>query len=1626
MKFFLTLLILNLISSSIALDCQIGCLKCGKEQKCKLCDYDKFYYLNEGFCKKMINLKCKNINLLGNCLSCLPNYFLDTNTKKCVKVEKPLQNCLTHTSDLACAVCNSGFYLEGLLCLKVPNLIKNCYHYRSKDECRICEETYELTSDGSGCFESPNNRNCGVFTNFKCHSCQKGYFYNPNYYFDLYFTGDVVNDNFMNFIDAIQNGSGDKYAPSGCQKINVQNCLTVETVNKCKICQNDYYLKNDKTCEKNPSEPINYCDVYVDYLKCSKCEKGFWLENPTTCKRIVVINNCLTYDQTIESVCLNCASNFYLQTNTCIERTAQVENCSTYFKNRDDCETCNPGFEITTDKKLCLNEITNCTGYDNSDLTTLQLKCNSCNNGHYINLGENACLSGQVDNCELYSNKPTECLTCKNLFYLKGGLCEAHKSLTGCENYSSMTQDTCTSCITDHILFKRLDHCIINVEISFCATHSNAYTCSSCQDGYKLQGNICMEILIDNCLQVDLNNECIKCKPGYFIETGLCHLYYEYQTQNCSEIVNDGFNSENNLNCGVCKSFNFPKSYLNHFVCVLETRLVGDNLKITNCKKHQLNGSTASCDQCMEGYYVNKFSGDCVAVCSGTRTEFKYVGSGNPFNVHENPRKKLCVAAVTGCEIQSMDTFGDMQCLKCATDYVPTYLSRLTLKNIDGTYGEIKESQGVTYPTFTCVPKGAYKYNDEITTIPPNCLVFKDDGTDNWTCTQCKFGKTGPIKMNKNTEPYVECDKIVSGCNDDYYGGFHFEDYASVFGISSSLAFNCHSCYDLNHIPVSFAISTVYDPGAPAVNGWTTDNVLRPFNLDIEEIPINSQTKVGHLTQCLQINTLDLTIPIADFTATFTPNCAMAFYQTNRKKNLKNGASDSEISVKCAECEPGFKKILEIDNTTSFVQGCNKIENCDNDNHEKWINSCSKCITGFSWKWDIASKRIRYDECIQNYGDDNCMAISGQSPIFCKYCHKGYILNLDGKCEALNVPKTIKEKYTEIIKNLDNSNPLYKEMYLIEYLNPDGIGSTHCDSGYLPLLRLHYENYACTGSDYLTEKVFKSELTTNFVQNCKDYTGNKIGPVQCKKCADNFIPSITNLKCFAQSTFQYCSVVNSNNTTCHTCIPTFTLRNNKCERGLIKNCVDYDGNSLFQKCNLCSEGYFVSVNTKSCVLGLINNCQIYNNSGTCTKCQDTFGLALLNNNKQSCINLKDELKCDSTDTTAFKNHEFKCSKCSAGYSLTQNVTLYDPTVCLPINPIENCSVHDIQNNLITSTLACNKCKDSFYTFENGLKCYQRDLFIDNCLKMSDDSQTCSECQPKYYSSFDKKLCLENPVGIFFCNKYKRKTVCETCDPGYSLKENLCNKVTDEEEIKNCAEYLYENNLLTCSRCNTNFFGDSPNSCIVSEAQNCLTFESSLKCKTCSEGYVFKNTEKLTECIYQPIDNCAHVDPLSTKCETCKDEFYPNALGKCSKVQKSILKCIIYSAEDLCRVCDNTSFLSLDKKSCVNLGHKGLNLMENCEKTTYDTNSHCLICKEGHLFIEGVCESCLNSIESGCFSCDPTDTSVCITCISGYHQKKHRGGCEPNEIKNNSDNDNDNTDTSFGFILNFIFAIVLLF
>ena len=111
--------------------CREGCLRCDiKRNKCLFCDISLNYRTLKGQCIKTVIDNCLFISSDGNCLKCAQNYFLDTNTLRCIALpeESIIAQCEEYLSLEECRLCTTGFYPKNKTCLKVnrdgePNLL---------------------------------------------------------------------------------------------------------------------------------------------------------------------------------------------------------------------------------------------------------------------------------------------------------------------------------------------------------------------------------------------------------------------------------------------------------------------------------------------------------------------------------------------------------------------------------------------------------------------------------------------------------------------------------------------------------------------------------------------------------------------------------------------------------------------------------------------------------------------------------------------------------------------------------------------------------------------------------------------------------------------------------------------------------------------------------------------------------------------------------------------------------------------------------------------------------------------------------------------------------------------------------------------------------------------------------------------------------------------------------------------------------------------------------------------------------------------------------------------------------------------------------------------------------------
>jgi hypothetical protein len=108
--------------------------------------------------------------------------------------------------------------------------------------------------------------------------------------------------------------------------------------------------------------------------------------------------------------------------------------------------------------------------------------------------------------------------------------------------------------------------------------------------------------------------------------------------------------------------------------------------------------------------------------------------------------------------------------------------------------------------------------------------------------------------------------------------------------------------------------------------------------------------------KCLKPEAASFSIDSSKFTLTFPENCGLGLINTFVEKSY----TDSSKTLFCAECQSGFKKIVDANNV---VTQCKVIPNCDPNRTGHWFNNCFKCLNTHAWHWSSNTGTL-YDECV--------------------------------------------------------------------------------------------------------------------------------------------------------------------------------------------------------------------------------------------------------------------------------------------------------------------------------------------------------------------------------------------------------------------------------------------------------------------------------------------------------------------------------------------------------------------------------------------------------------------------------------------------------------------------------------
>lgn len=459
----------------------------------KKCVYNQNSYTN-----------CMIITQNNDCKQCLNNYTISEDKKNCFNIIYNCEIALDYVTK-KCNKCKNNYYLNSNNeC--IIGQIEGCDIYKDKDNCLQCLSNYYLyintLTNKQNCYKIDFIPDCNLKNNLlfdgtlRC-TCNNGVTseiyperrcipYRRN---DIYITNILNNQLYNNskLLNTFECKDTKLYYDNQLDmcvnKSNINNCLMINSLNKCELCANGYFLNTT----------LNICEI-----------------NPTG------TNDCINYDK---NICIECKQHYYLNkiSNTC-EKIADINiviNCKEY-SSLNKCNICDRGYFLVNN--IC--EIIKFN--DNLSLCNLPyLSINECTCSKYSSFNKMLNKCEKIDNC--ISFKPNsliaECTDCEQNYYLDilSNTCriKEYLNIDYCIKYD--INGLCIECDGSKGFYLYLGICIqINKTINNCRTYKSGNKCIYCYYGYYLTAASVCEICSEGCAYCDSNRNCKICKPGYY------------------------------------------------------------------------------------------------------------------------------------------------------------------------------------------------------------------------------------------------------------------------------------------------------------------------------------------------------------------------------------------------------------------------------------------------------------------------------------------------------------------------------------------------------------------------------------------------------------------------------------------------------------------------------------------------------------------------------------------------------------------------------------------------------------------------------------------------------------------------------------------------------------------------------------------------------------------------------------------------------------------------------------------------------------------------------------------------------------------------------------------------------
>ena len=1311
------------LSSPVVQDtsCPLNCLKCSDSTTCTECNQG--YRLNEESkeCEKIpCSANCQLCDIY-DCIQCDDGYYRywDNNAvgyrcEKCIIAVDHCRLCVSTDADVDCTSCELGYFINSIgNCASCP---ADCDVCSDSDNCQTCRAGY-YTSDQKTCQACDDNCATCSRESTHCTSCKDGFDINENNVCVAcpsnckHCKGNICTECNEHYFST----DGGKQ----CEECG-SHCLQCNDKTTCIECEIHYFNDGSNGCQ----ECSEHCDRCESKTKCVDCIPEYYVTPEDKCSACAPV--CHECDGPSENDCLDCDDGYYFSrpNRKCFKCHEGCTKCT--GPNDYECSECSSGFFMDKESTGILPGIQGrkCTRCEKGCSKCTDAKqCTTCKPGYYITEHTNkegidrdceACESG----CSKCDGGSTKCSECLSNYYISEKYDENGQELVKC----TKCPDNCKKCANESGTVKCAD-CLdgyykdpttgVCEQCTYpCSKCSSATVCLSCADGRLLQGNSCDTACSSTCLScTNTANQCETCYEGYVpsgttciqcpsgcrtceveggssICTSCLNGYYKdgEECHQCSSPCATCFSSNTYNGCYSCEkgyfmnqTFTFPTPYggqcseckkkLDHCVecsteCIdddLDSYETCHNFKCTKCEGGYFvteeNGATicspcpdncfecsdsTTCIQCNQGYRLNEESKECEKIpcsanCQLCDTSNCIQCDDGYYKYWDNNavgyRCEKCIIAVDHCRL-CVSTDADVDCTSCELGYFINSIGNCA-------------------------------------SCPADCDVCSD--SDN--CQTCRAGY------------YTSDQKTCQACDDN----------CATCSRESTHCTSCKDGFDINENNVCVA--------CPSNCKHCKGNICTECNEHYFSTDGGKQCEECG-SHCLQCN--DKTTCI---------ECEIHYFNdgSNGCQECSEHCDRCESKTKCVDCIPEYYVTPE-DKCSACAPVCHE---CDGPSE----NDCLDCDDGYYF-----SRPNR--KCFKCH--EGCTKCTGPNDYECSECSSGFFMDKEstGILPGIQGRKCTRcekgcSKCTDA-KQCTTCKPGY---YITEHTNKEGIdrdceacesGCSKCDGGSTKCSE-------CLSNYYISEKYDENgqELVkcTKCPDNCKK-CANESGTVKCADCLDGYYKDPTTGVC-EQCTYP-CSKCSSA-TVCLSCADGRLLQGNSCDTACSSTCLSCTNTA--NQCETCYEGYVPSGTTCiQCPSGC-RTCEVEGGSSICTSCLNGYY-----KDGEECH------QCSSPCATCFSSNTYNgCYSCEKGYFMNQTFTFPTPyggqcSECKKkLDHCVECSTECIDDDLDSyetcHNFKCTKCEAGYFaTEENGAaKCSP---CPENCSSCS-DSKTCTRCKPGY-------------------------------------------------------------------------------------------------------------------------------------------------------------------------------------------------------------------------------------------------------------------------------------------------------